>query len=181
MFRSAKDRVAFQELRSNLSNLRKCGKVAITQQCRRPEQWNVIAMLDRPKDVARSSQFQVFLCDLESIVRIYKDLQAFGTLGGHIALDEDAMGDGGSSADSSTELMERSEPKSLRILDDHDARVRHIDTDFDDSRRNQGVQIPQPEGIHGRLLVTTLHASVQRRNAQALQASFGQLPHRLLD
>src|SRR5450756_1714533 len=115
-------------------------------------------MLDRPKDVAGSSQFQVFLCDLEPVVRVDQDLQAFGALGGYIALDEDAMGDGRSSADSSTELMERSKPKPLRILDDHDTCVGHIDTNLHDSRRNQHVQIPQPEGIHGRLLVTTLHA-----------------------
>lgn len=51
-------------------------------------------------------------------------------------------------ADASAELMQLCQSHAFRILDDHECSVRDVDTDFDDRRCNQQLQLACLECRH---------------------------------
>ena len=67
--------------------------------------------------------------------------------------------------DAPAQLVELGEPEPFRVLDDHDAGVRHVDPDFDNRRRDEHVQLTRDERVHHPLLRVGLHASVQETDA----------------
>ena len=54
-----------------------------------------------------------------------------------LRVDEKTPGLKLAAPDAAPELMERREPKTLRVLDDHAGRVRDVDADLDDARRDE--------------------------------------------
>ncbi len=68
-------------------------------------------------------------------------------------------------ADAAAQLVQLREPEALGVLDDHDRRVRHVDADFDDGRRDEDVELPARKGLHDPVLVVRLHAAVQERDS----------------
>ena len=60
------------------------------------------------------------------------------------------------------ELMELREPEAVGVLDDHHGRVRHVDADFDDGRRDERVEIAPPELVHHGLLLLRRELPVQQ-------------------
>ena len=59
--------------------------------------------------------------------------------------------------------MELGEPEAVGLLDDHDRRVRDVDTDLDHCRRDEDVQLSRLEARH--------HAPPLRRTQPAVQAA----------
>ena len=47
----------------------------------------------------------------------------------------------GAAADAAAQLVQLREAEPLGVLDDHDRRVRHVDADFDDRRRDEHVDV----------------------------------------
>src|SRR5918994_1013886 len=85
---------------------------------------------------------------MEAVLRVADDGQPLPSeLVGGIR-QENAEGPIRSSPDPTAQLMELREPESLRILDEHDARVRHVDADLDDGRGHEYVHLPRREGAH---------------------------------
>ena len=68
-------------------------------------------------------------------------------------------------ADASAKLMELRQAEALRVLDNHHARIRHVDADFDDRRRDEDVQLARRERFHHAILAVAFHAAVQQADA----------------
>ena len=58
--------------------------------------------------------------------------------------------------------MELRQAEPLRVLDEHDGRVRHVDADLHDGRRHEDVQLAGGERLHHAILGVRLHPPVQQ-------------------
>ena len=67
------------------------------------------------------------------------------------------------------ELMELREPEALGVLDEHHARVRHVDADLDDGRGDEHVHLPRREGGHRRVPLVGPLLAVDDADAQLRQ------------
>ena len=65
--------------------------------------------------------------------------------------------------------MELREPEAFGVLDDHAGRVRHVDADLDDRRRDQHIDVPFSEASHGLFLLGGLHLAVQKPDTEFLE------------
>ncbi len=63
--------------------------------------------------------------------------------------------------------MQLREAKALGILDNHQARVRHVDADFDHRRRDEQRDLAILECLHCCLFLGRFHAPVYEGDAQA--------------
>ena len=68
-------------------------------------------------------------------------------------------------ADATAQLVQLGESEALGVFDDHDRRVRDVDADFDDRRRDEDVELPAREGVHDPIFVVRLHPAVQERDS----------------
>ena len=76
--------------------------------------------------------------------------------------------------DPSSELVELQQAEPVRVLDDHHRRVRHVDADLDDRRRDQDVELVIAKGAHHRLLVGRRHLPVQQAEPRACELVGGE-------
>ena len=68
-------------------------------------------------------------------------------------------------ADAAPQLMQLGQAEALGVLDDHDARVRHVHPHLDDRRRHKNVNLAGGERLHHALFAVRLHAAVQQADA----------------
>src|SRR5690348_6694659 len=98
-------------------------------------------MLAHAPEVAAPPDLQVFLGDGESVVRLCEDVET-ARLVGALGCDEDAVRLLRPTADPSSKLVQLSEPEDVRVEHDHDGRVRYVDADLDDGRRDEDLDEP---------------------------------------
>src|SRR3989339_46502 len=58
--------------------------------------------------------------------------------------------------------MKLGKSKSFRILDDHDRRIRDIDSNLDDGRRNENLNLTSLEALHDLIFLLRLHPTVEK-------------------
>ena len=63
--------------------------------------------------------------------------------------------------------MQLREPEPVGVLDDHHGRVRHVDADLDDGRRDEHVELAGAELGHHRFLLLRRQLAVQQPEPQA--------------
>src|SRR5215813_4261636 len=63
-------------------------------------------------------------------------------------------------SDAAPQLMKLREPKSFRVLNYHNARVRHVHADFDHSSRNQDVNRSHSNLLHNRIFLFLVHSTM---------------------
>src|SRR5207344_3408038 len=116
-------------------------QVAVADQLAHPEGGH--ARLAGPEELARTADLEVFLGDGEAVFGSYEHLEA---LPGHRAetpLRQEHAGAGHPpAAYAPTELVKLGQAEALRVLDDHDRSVRHVDPDLDHRCRDQDLQQP---------------------------------------
>src|SRR5438093_4051494 len=96
------------------------------------------ARLPASQKVARPPRLEVFLGDREAVRRLLEDAEPLARLFPRVpADDERAERAAGRPSDAPAELVQLREAEALRVLDDHERRLRHIDADLDDRRRDQ--------------------------------------------
>src|SRR6476620_6787376 len=126
---------------------------------------NRYTRLPRAQHLAPTAQLQVLFGNAETVVGLAHDLKPrFGHSAERALIKEHAGGLASATTDAATQLMELSEAKALGILDDHHARLRHIDPDFDDRRRNENRDLALAESCHHGILVRPAHAAVNKTN-----------------
>ena len=77
--------------------------------------------------------------------------------------------------DPAAQLVQLADAEAVRVQHHHDRRVRDVDADLDDGRRDQHVELPAGEGLHHRVLVLGGHPAVEHLDPQALQRPVHQL------
>ena len=64
------------------------------------------------------------------------------------------------------QLMQLGQAQALRVFNDHQARIWHIDADFDDGGCDEKIQLMIFKGSHDVCFFSGLHASVNQTDAQ---------------
>ena len=96
------------------------------------------ARLSRSENVAFLAQAQVGLGELETIGRVREGLQARSArVREFVSMHGDAQRGQGGTSDASAQLVELGEAELLGVKNDHEGRLRHIDADLDDGRRDE--------------------------------------------
>ena len=72
--------------------------------------------------------------------------------------------------------MQLRQAQTFRVFDNHQARVRHVDTDFNDRRGYQQVHFALLESLHHRLLFRRFHPPVHQTDIQLRQRQLELLP-----
>ncbi len=67
--------------------------------------------------------------------------------------------------DAAAELVELREAEPFRLEDHHQRGVGDVDTDFDDGRRDEDVEVAVPEGVHRPLPAGAVHPAVDESQA----------------
>ena len=112
------------------------------------------ARLARPQELARPPDAQILTRDLEAVVVLVDHLEARLCGFGHRFLEQqDAGALRRAAADPAAKLVQLREPEAFGVLDDHQRRIGHIDTDFDHRRRDQHIDVSGRERAHGRILL----------------------------
>src|SRR5262249_43498164 len=83
-----------------------------------------------------------------------------GGLAQWLLVEEQAGRAAGAAADASAQLVELGKTEALGMLDHHDGRLRHVDTDLDHGGGNQKPRVAGREKLHGAILVGALHLAV---------------------
>jgi hypothetical protein len=68
--------------------------------------------------------------------------------------------------DTSAQLMQLRQTKALRIFNNHKAGIRDVNANFDDSRRDQQLQVALFESAHDRGFFCRLHTAMNQANGQ---------------
>src|SRR6185437_1749755 len=119
-----------------------------------------------PQQLTRATQLQIATCNLETIVRFPDHFQPLACeLRQGRTIQQYAGTRLGSASHPSAKLMQLRESHALSILDCHECRVRHINTDLDDGRGNQELNFTFLEGKHGFVFLCRRHASVYQTHA----------------
>ena len=74
-----------------------------------------------------------------------------------------------SAAHAPAQLVELREAEAVRVLDDHQRRVRHVHADLDDRCGHQHVRLAAGEGAHYLVLLLGLHLAVDAGDFQVGQ------------
>jgi hypothetical protein len=77
-------------------------------------------------------------------------------------IEKDAARCAVASADAAPELVQLRKPETFGVLDDHDRRVRHVDTDFDHSGCDEKAGLTGLEGAHGLVLFFRRHPAMNQ-------------------
>ena len=103
------------------------------------------AVLPRAEEFARTSQLQVLLRDAKAVVGRQMMSSRFAA-SSHLGSAKRKQYDGLLPApDPPAKLVQLRQPEPLRVLDDHDRRVRDVNADLDDDRGDQDVIAPRAE------------------------------------
>src|SRR5205085_1712562 len=107
--------------------------------------------LTRPEQLALAADLEVFLRELEPVGRRDERFEPLDRGVGQLlawSRDQQAVRLLASSAHAPAQLVQRREAEAIRLLHDHDRRVRYVDADFDHRRRDEDVQLAGLEGGH---------------------------------
>src|SRR5690606_35643277 len=113
---------------------------------------------------ALPAQAKILFGDPEAILRKTEHSQALDRI--RRIGDKDAVALRGPPPHPTAQLMQLREPEAFRMLDDHHGRVRHIDSDFDNGRRDQDVDLPRGERPHDAVLLFGWELTVEQGDAQ---------------
>ena len=133
------------------------------------------AVLHRAEELARAAQTQVLLGELEAVGGRGHDLQALARVLRLALRDEDAVRSIGAAADAAAQLVELGEAEALGVLDDHNAGIRHVDTDFDDGRRDEEFYPVCVEVLHDALLLGGCEPAMDEAARDAAKDAVAQL------
>src|SRR4029453_12154877 len=90
--------------------------------------------LPRAEEISGAAQLEIAFRNHEAIGGGRHRLQALARIvGPRRLIQQDAHRLRRTAADAAAQLVQLRQPESLRMLDDHDRRVRHVDADLDDS------------------------------------------------
>ena len=117
-------------------------------------------MLHIAEELSRTAQEQVFFSQREAVVYLFHPFQALPRLVAAAFGHEDTIGLQIAAADAAPQLVELSQAKTFGAVDEHERRVGDVDADFDDTRRDQQLDVPFLEGFHDGFFLFTAHASV---------------------
>ena len=119
------------------------------------------AGLARAEQFARAAQLQVAAGDLEAVVRAAQHREPLLRERRERRVPEQhAARRLAAAADAAAQLVQLREPHALGILDDHQARVRHVDADLDHRGRDQQADAARLERRHRLLARAGRHAPV---------------------
>ena len=104
------------------------------------------AVLAGAEEVARAAQPQILLGDLEAVVGLRHDGKARAVFLPVVVGDEDAPALVLPAPDAAAELMELAETEALRVLHDHQRRVRHVHAHLDDRGGHEDVDLARDHG-----------------------------------
>ena len=106
-----------------------------------------------------------------SVVATSASSRSFADVGQLLARarDEQAVRLLGAAPDAAAQLVQRREAEPVRLLDDHDRRVRDVDADLDHRRRDEDVELARLELRHQLAALGRPQAAVQQADAVALQ------------
>ena len=126
------------------------------------------AALPRAEHVAFAAQLQIFLGDAETVFGLAHDGETcFRRNTERRAVEQETARARSATADAATQLVQLRQPETLRVLDHHHARFRHIDADLD---HGGGDQEPGPPGgklLHGMILLHAAHPAVDQTDGRA--------------
>ena len=128
--------------------------------------------LARAEERAASADLEVFLRELEPVRRPDERLEPVARALGHLLLgarDEQAVGLLRPAPDAAAQLVQLCEPEAVRLLDDHDRRVRDVDADLDHGRRDEDVELAGLEARHQLAPLGRFQPPVHAADAEALQ------------
>src|SRR5690606_18438428 len=108
-----------------------------------------------------SADLHIFFGDAEAVGGLSHDAEPALAITTLRLSDQDAETLVLPSSNAAAKLVELGEAKPVGILDNHHARIRHVNTDFDDNRAHQDVEFVLAELVHHNLLVRGLHLAVQ--------------------
>src|SRR5439155_711547 len=107
------------------------------------------ARLTRAEEIAGPAQREITLGNLESVRRLGHRLQPLARLVGKGRLIyKEAVRLVPIAADAAAELVQLRQTEALGVLDEHHARVLHVDAYFDDRRRDEDVDVARGERLH---------------------------------
>ncbi len=133
-----------------------------------------------PAELTGPANAQVLLGDVKPIGALVEHLEPLAPIvGERLRVHEDAVRLRLSSPDSPAKLVERREPKRLRVLD-HDARrVGDVDAYLDDARGDEDVDLPAGKSLHRRRPFRLVEARVRHPYADRREVA-RELPVHLL-
>ncbi len=115
-------------------------------------------------DFTRSSEFEIDLSKLESIIRLFHCLQSIGLV--FLRREEITIGLILSSTDAATELVELGESESLSGFDTHDGGIGIVHTDFYNRSRGEYVDLVLIEFLHDTILLLATHLAVDESDME---------------
>ena len=120
-----------------------------------------------PKKSPGPAQPQIALGDLEAVGRLGHRLQPLARLVRQRRLiQQEAVRLVAAAADAAAQLVQLRQAEALGVLDDHHARVRHVDADLDDRRRHEDLQLAARRTPSSRdPCASGLHPAVQQPDA----------------
>ena len=80
-------------------------------------------------------------------------------------------------SDSAAKLVQLRQAEPLRMLDDHDGGVGHVDPDFDDGRRDEDADLALAEPAHHRVALFRLESAVDQADGEVGPARGERLRH----
>src|SRR5690606_18550640 len=114
-----------------------------------------------------AAQLQILLGDHEAVVGVAHDRQALAAdLRERRMVEQHAVAGRAAPADPSAQLVQLGQAEALRVLDDHQAGVGHVDADLDHRGGDQQVEPALLELVHHRSLLGRLQAPVDQPDAQ---------------
>lgn len=133
--------------------------------------------LARAEEFARPALLQIAPRDFESVAGLEHGAQPLARhLRQRRLVQQHADRLGGAAPDPAAQLVQLRQPEALGMLDDHQRRVRHVDSDFDDRGGDQQVDLALAKRAHDLGLLGLRQASVDQPDAQVGQGG----AHRLV-
>ena len=118
------------------------------------------AMLHITEELARPSQEQILFGQREAVMYLFHPFQALPRLLAAAFGHEDAISLAITAADAAPQLVKLGQAEAFGAVDEHDRRVRDVDANFDDTRRDQKLYIPLLKGFHDGFFLLASHSSV---------------------
>ncbi|TMA27619.1 MAG: hypothetical protein E6J87_21095 [Deltaproteobacteria bacterium] len=126
-------------------------------------------MLARAQELARTADAQIGVRDREAVRRgEHRRQPRFAALS-RAARHQHAQSRLRAAADAAAQLVQLREAEALRILDDHQRRVRDVDAHFDDGGGDQHLGLAGLETRHRGLAFGGFQAAVQQIDARSGQ------------
>ena len=132
-------------------------------------------MLRRAKEITRAAGLQIILRHGEAVRRAAQELQPLAHRVVAVVGNQNAAGIRRAAPHAPAQLVQCRQAEPLGILNDHDRRVRHVNADLDDCRRDKNVQLTGLESLHDIVLFLWLQLAVQQADAPVGQQCAGGL------